>query len=59
MPKAKTPRPTNRDEDETQSQRFLDAARALQSDGGLSPTDGEKAFERLLAKAAPSQPKKA
>jgi len=41
-------------EDQDQSRRFLEAARDLEtSDGGLSPTDAEKAFERLMDKAAP------
>jgi hypothetical protein len=56
MPKAKTPRPKNRDEDPAQSRRFLDAAAAVTSDGGLSLTEAEAAFERLAGKALP--PKK-
>ncbi len=51
-PRAKKP-PT---EDEAQSRRFLEMARELEaSDGGLSPTDAEKAFERLIGAAAPSK----
>lgn len=51
--KAKRPPPT---EDEAQSRRFLEMARELgASDGGLSPTDAEAAFDRLLAKAAPAK----
>lgn len=47
----KKPRP---DEDEAQSQRFLEAAEsAAKTDGGLSPTEAEEAFERLIGKAAP------
>ena len=45
-------------EDAEQSRRFLEAARELEADGGLNPTDGEKAFERLLKKAAPTKRKK-
>jgi hypothetical protein len=51
-PKAATPKPKL--EDEAQSRRFVEMARELEaSDGGLSPTDAEKAFERLLSKASP------
>lgn len=58
MPKPKTPRPKNQVEDEAQSQRFLDAAKdAGTTDGGLSPTDAERAFERLMGKAAPPKPR--
>lgn len=54
MPKPKTPRPPNREEDEAQSRRFLEAARdAAMTDGGLSPTEAEEAFERLMGKALP------
>lgn len=42
-------------EDEDQSRRFLEAAREIEADGGLSPTDAEGAFERLLGKAAPAK----
>lgn len=46
-PKAKKKPPT---EDEAQSRRFLEMARELEaSDGGLSPTDAEKAFDALLS----------
>lgn len=50
-PKAKKP-PT---EDEAQSRRFLEMARELEADGGLSPTDAEREFDRLLGKAAPAK----
>lgn len=51
-PKAKKP-PT---EDEAQSRRFLEMARELgASDGGVSPTDAERAFDRLFEKAAPTR----
>ncbi len=42
-----------RDEDPAQSKRFLDLASGLEAAGDLSPTEGEKAFERLMGKAAP------
>lgn len=44
------------DEDEAQSRRFIDLARELEADGDLSPTEGEKAFERLLDKTLPVRP---
>jgi len=54
MPKPKTPRPANRDEDPDQSRRFLDAAEAAAiSDGGLSLTEAAEAFERLAGRALP------
>lgn len=40
---------------EAQSQRFLEAARVIEADGGLSPTEAEKAMERALIQAAPTQ----
>ena len=46
-------KPPLRDEDPTQSKRFLDLASELEADGDLSPTEGEGAFERLVGKAAP------
>ena len=49
----KTPKKPPKDEDEAQSRRFLETVRAIEADGGLSPTGGEKAFEQLLGKAAP------
>lgn len=42
-----------RDEDEAQSKRFLDLASELEAAGDLSPTEGERAFERLVDKALP------
>jgi hypothetical protein len=50
---AKAPKKPPPDEDQAQSQRFIEAARALETDGELSPTGAEEAFERLLSKAAP------
>jgi len=35
---------------EAQSQRFLEAARAIEDDGGLSPTEAAEAFERLAGR---------
>lgn len=49
---AKTPKPKP-DEDEAQSRRFIETAKALEADGGLSPTEVEEAFERLVGRAAP------
>lgn len=57
MPKAKNPRPKNRDEDLAQSQRFLAAASDAVTDGGLSPTEAEAAFERLTGKVLPPRKK--
>ena len=51
---AKTPKPKN--EDEEQSRRFIDAAKAMQDAGELSPTEDGAAFDRLLGKAL--QPRK-
>lgn len=44
-------------EDADQSRRFLETARELEADGGLNPTDGERAFERLVSKALPGRGK--
>lgn len=40
-------------EDEDQSRRFMEAARAIEAAGGLSPTEGAAALERMVGKAAP------
>lgn len=48
-------KPPPKDEDEAQSRRFLEAARAIEADGGLSPTEGEAALERLMGMAAPAK----
>ncbi len=53
---AKAPKKPPPDEDEDQSQRFLEAAEAAEADGGLSPTEAEEAFEVLMSKAAPKKP---
>ncbi len=42
-----------KDEDEAQSQRFLDLAKELEDAGDLSPTEDGAALERLFEKAAP------
>jgi hypothetical protein len=55
---AKTPRPKNPDEDEAQSKRFFDLAAELEAAGDLSPTDGERALDRLLEKGAPPKRRK-
>ena len=49
-------KPPPKDEDPDQSKRFLDLASELEAAGDLSLTEGEGAFERLLAKAAPLKP---
>jgi hypothetical protein len=50
---AKSPKKPPPDEDEAQSRRFIETAKALEADGGLSPTEGEEALEQLLGRAAP------
>jgi hypothetical protein len=51
MPKKTDPPLSQKD----QSRRFEEAARAIEADGGLSPTDADDVFERLVkrAKGAP------
>lgn len=51
MAKAKPKKPPV--EDEAQSRRFIETARALEDAGELSPTAGQRSFEALLSKAAP------
>lgn len=51
MPKPRAKRPT--DEDEAQSQRFLDLAGELQEKGDLDPDEDGQAVEGLLRKVAP------
>jgi hypothetical protein len=51
--RAKSPPP---DEDEAQSQRFIEAANAVEADGGLSPTEAEAAFEGAMRRIAPPHP---
>jgi hypothetical protein len=53
---AKKPPKPKPDEDEAESQRFIEAAKALEADGGLSPTGAEEEFERLMDRAAPPKP---
>ncbi len=48
MAKATKPK----DEDEAQSQRFMEAARAVEADGGLNPTEAARAVDRLLSNTA-------
>jgi hypothetical protein len=50
---AKTPKPKTSDEDEAESARFIETAKALEAAGELNLTEGERALERLMAKAAP------
>lgn len=42
--KPKKPKPDN----PAQSKRFIDAAKALEADGGLSPTEADERFKRAL-----------
>jgi hypothetical protein len=58
MAKSPKPKPKNPDEDEAQSKRFLDLASELEAAGELNPTDGERAFERLVGKALPPKRRK-
>lgn len=41
------------DEDEAQSRRFIEAARALEATGGLDPLEGEQEVDRLLKTGVP------
>jgi len=43
------------DEDEAQSRRFIETAKALEDAGELSPTEDGEAFEQLVGKAAPKR----
>lgn len=54
---AKTPKKKQPvDEDEAQSRRFLETAKALEDAGELSPTDEGEAFERLARRVMPPRP---
>jgi hypothetical protein len=53
---AKAPRkPPPKDEDEAQSQRFIETAKALEADGDLNLTEAEEAFERAITRIVPSK----
>jgi len=52
MPKKTDPPMTQAE----QSRRFVEAAKAVEADGGLSPTEAAEAMERLLDRTKP--PKK-
>jgi hypothetical protein len=52
---AKKPPKPKPDEDEAQSQRFIEAAKALEAGGDLNPTGAEEAFEQLMDRAAPTR----
>jgi len=54
---AKTPKKPPADEDQGQSRRFIETAKALEADGDLNLTEGEGAFERLIVKALPRKEK--
>jgi hypothetical protein len=57
---AKAPKkPPPRDEDEAQSQRFLDTARSMEIAGELSPTEDGEAFEQLARRALPKRARQA
>jgi hypothetical protein len=46
-------------EDEAQSKRFIEAAKAAAvADGGLNSAEGEAAFERLVSKTLKPHPAK-
>ena len=47
------------DEDEAQSQRFIELAHELEAKGELSPDDDGSAVDRLLRKVAPPRDPKA
>jgi hypothetical protein len=53
---AKAPKKPPPDEDEAESQRFIETAKALEAAGDLNLTEGEGAFERLVGRAL--QPKR-
>lgn len=54
---AKKPkRPPN--EDEAQSQRFIDLAHELEAEGDIDPEKAEEAFERVAAQAIRPVPRK-
>ena len=53
MPK-KTDQPMSQEE---QSKRFLEVARDIEADGGLSPTEAAEAMELTLAAIVPLRPK--
>ena len=48
MPKKTDPPMTQAE----QSRRFEEAAKAIEADGGLSPTEAEAALEKMLERAA-------
>ena len=52
MPK-KTEPPLSQEE---QSRRFKEAARAIEADGGLSPTEAAKAMEKMMRAASLGKP---
>jgi hypothetical protein len=45
-----------RDEDPEQSKRFIETARAIEADGGLSPIAAADAVDRMLKKATVKAP---
>jgi len=44
------------DEDEAQSRRFIEAAREIETNGGLSPDEAERELERLMVRAPKAKP---
>ena len=54
---AKAPKRPPPDEDEAQSRRFMEAAKALEAAGELNLTEAGEAFERLVANALPPKPR--
>lgn len=43
---------------EEQSKRFLETARAIEADGGLSPTEAAEAMERIVRRAMADKPER-
>ena len=52
---AKAPKRPPPNEDEAQSRRFIETAKALEAAGELNPTEAGEAFERVLRKAVPER----
>ena len=52
---AKAPKRPPPEEDEAESLRFIEAAKALEAAGELNLTEGEAAFERASRKILPAR----
>lgn len=55
MAKATKPK-KNSDENEAESRRFIETAKALEDAGELSPTEGEAALDKLVRKSVARRP---